>query len=396
MTEHTTSKTAAASPVKHPSRLRAWLLWIFLLAVTGVLFLFTAHPAGKAVFFFILFLPFVSLLCSAASGRKLNAAFSLPDTASKHTSAACRLTMQNSGIFACPAAAVRFTVRNELTEEFSEQVVPAAIPSRGSTTVSFDFSTGHCGRLLFRAEEAYLYDWFRLFRIKKALQARDSVLILPDTFPCELIVSLPYSEQGDEENQNPLRGTEDPTEIYALRDYQPGDPVKRIHWKMTAKRGQPVVREISRPVSRTLLLYWKKTSGTTPEAADALAEFFASAALSLSRSRVPFAIGWQDAGGTHIEAAGEEDSVFQAISHAVQHGQEKPTDAPSRIPEEIQTGRFAKILWLSGDYPFEEEAFLPEESTVFLCSPDLQAIGDRYTVSFTPDEITEVFRAIQV
>ena len=95
-------------------------------------------------------------------------------------------------------------------------------------------------------------------------------------------------------------------------------------------------------------------------------------------------------------AAGEEGSVFQAISHAVQHGQEKTTDAPSRIPQEIQAGRFAKILWLSGDYPFEEEAFLPEESTVFLCSPDLQTIGDRYTVSFTPDEITEVCRAIQV
>jgi uncharacterized protein (DUF58 family) len=35
----------------------------------------------------------------------------------------------------------------------------------------------------------------------------------------------------------------DSEESIGLRDYRPGDPVQRIHWKSFAKRGEPVVHE---------------------------------------------------------------------------------------------------------------------------------------------------------
>ena len=35
----------------------------------------------------------------------------------------------------------------------------------------------------------------------------------------------------------------DSEEFVSLRDYRPGDPLRRIHWKSRAKTGQPVVRE---------------------------------------------------------------------------------------------------------------------------------------------------------
>lgn len=33
------------------------------------------------------------------------------------------------------------------------------------------------------------------------------------------------------------------SELYALREYQPGDPMGRIHWRASARRGRPVTRE---------------------------------------------------------------------------------------------------------------------------------------------------------
>jgi uncharacterized protein (DUF58 family) len=33
------------------------------------------------------------------------------------------------------------------------------------------------------------------------------------------------------------------TEVYALREYLPGDPISKIHWKATARHGRPVTRE---------------------------------------------------------------------------------------------------------------------------------------------------------
>ena len=33
------------------------------------------------------------------------------------------------------------------------------------------------------------------------------------------------------------------SELYALREYQPGDPLGRIHWRASARRGRPITRE---------------------------------------------------------------------------------------------------------------------------------------------------------
>jgi uncharacterized protein (DUF58 family) len=35
----------------------------------------------------------------------------------------------------------------------------------------------------------------------------------------------------------------DSEEFLSLRDYRPGDPLRRIHWKSWAKRGEPIVKE---------------------------------------------------------------------------------------------------------------------------------------------------------
>lgn len=44
------------------------------------------------------------------------------------------------------------------------------------------------------------------------------------------------------------------TEPYALRDYRPGDPLGRIHWKATARHGRPISREDTWERSGRLLI----------------------------------------------------------------------------------------------------------------------------------------------
>jgi len=54
--------------------------------------------------------------------------------------------------------------------------------------------------------------------------------------------------------RNPLRERGVAGEPYALREYLPGEPVRRIHWKATARHGRPIVREDSWERGTTLLL----------------------------------------------------------------------------------------------------------------------------------------------
>ena len=63
------------------------------------------------------------------------------------------------------------------------------------------------------------------------------------------IVPLPYTM-----GQDPLSGTDHPTtlgpsgdELYALREYEIGDDLRRVHWKSTAKLGELMIRQDEMP-----------------------------------------------------------------------------------------------------------------------------------------------------
>ena len=52
-----------------------------------------------------------------------------------------------------------------------------------------------------------------------------------------------FSSICEPETARPVLRFQDSEEFFSVRDYQPGDPLKRIHWKLFARRDYPVVRE---------------------------------------------------------------------------------------------------------------------------------------------------------
>ena len=77
---------------------------------------------------------------------------------------------------------------------------------------------------------------------------------------------------------------DDPTELFALRDWREGDRLSRIHWKLSQKLGRPLVKELGLPLSdhRLFLL---DLNGTGTEA-DALLDAFASLSSFLAEGEV--------------------------------------------------------------------------------------------------------------
>lgn len=52
----------------------------------------------------------------------------------------------------------------------------------------------------------------------------------------------------------PKKGGDDGSEVFEVRAYRDGDPLQRVHWKLTAKTGEMLVREFSLPKREVLLL----------------------------------------------------------------------------------------------------------------------------------------------
>lgn len=375
----------------------AWFFWIILLLLTGAAAMFRASVPVAAAFLVCLLLPGISLFFSRLVRKHLSAGITLPLSAAKNAYAEGILTLRNDGLPACGRVSVLLTVTNALTGEERKQQLLLSAPSFGSASVQFTVSSAHCGALECTAADAVLYDWFGLFRLRASLQASGTVLILPDTFPVEIQDSPVFPQTSSPEEQDSIRGTEDPSEIRGLREYRAGDPVRQIHWKLSAKQHIPILKENGMPVSRTLLLFWDKLRGTEPAVTDALAEAVCSLALGLCRQQIPFTFGWRGQDGTELEIISDEDTAVRAVSLALRHGSRpgSPENSGADGPLTEAQG-YTRALWFAGAYPFASEAFLSAESIVYLCGKEPPDRGSRLTVFFSPEETRETLRLLRL
>ncbi|MBI3297892.1 MAG: DUF58 domain-containing protein [Elusimicrobia bacterium] len=69
-----------------------------------------------------------------------------------------------------------------------------------------------------------------------------SVVILPKRYPVPRL-DLPGARRHQPGGVSQASRIGDSQEFMSLRDYRPGDPLRRVHWRSWAKTGEPVVKE---------------------------------------------------------------------------------------------------------------------------------------------------------
>lgn len=135
-------------------------------------------------------------------------------------------------------------IEGEFPVEFStlirgnsiKRTIPVMFPVRGKYRVG-------PGRI-------ELSDPLGLFRYKIKAEGFSEVLILPSWKSLKFFPIGGSSTILREENiQRDREGTS--PEFFNIREYQPGDPLKFVHWKLTAKHGEIIVKQFTQQVEST-------------------------------------------------------------------------------------------------------------------------------------------------
>ena len=140
---------------------------------------------------------------------------------------------------------------NQLTGEggrLSQQLYPCG----RETTLSIPTPAAHCGRLVCTVERASAYDLLGLFDLPVQDRPSAALLSLPLRQSCQLPEALDSPASGGTLLRPRPGGG--PGEDYDLREYRPGDPLRSIHWKLSSKLDQPVVRETLEPKQAEIIL----------------------------------------------------------------------------------------------------------------------------------------------
>lgn len=146
--------------------------------------------------------------------------------------------------------------------------------------LTLNFHAAHVGVTSPGVKKIVISDLLGMFTVEKLPQVQGGELIvLPLPFD---VGALTYAA-GDSGTESMARASEDVTSPADVRAYQPGDAMKKIHWKLSVRKQELMVRRFEAPVmpDALVLLDCSKPPRTTDENAqldlrDALLETAAS------------------------------------------------------------------------------------------------------------------------
>ena len=290
--------------------------WIGYAALVGgaVLFqIFFRFHLSTFTLALVLVLPLLSAVLSlpAALGCALKPAPSLP-RAVQGSQGSFRLRAANRAGLPLPGLRVRLSWHNQLTGEAGEAVCSCPFPGRGASA-EVPLALPHCGRVGCRARGRAL-DLLGLIPLPLRMSGEAALLVLPREMDCPLPPELALEQRrGAALRPRPGGG---PGEDYDLRDYRPGDPMKNIHWKLSSKRDELVVRETLEPRYAQVVLTYDHFG--PPEALDRAFARLAALSRALLEQERPHQIRWAHpvTGQVYARGVDSPDSLTACLEAA--------------------------------------------------------------------------------
>lgn len=136
-------------------------------------------------------------------------------------------------------------------------------------------------RGLYERSDAWLAmrDIYGLFELRRRIASPLSIVVRPRVSYLAGLSPEGLRQPGELAVRDPY--VRDPAELAELRDYRPGDPLRLVHWRLSAKAGRTVVKRFERRGDAMVELILDPEAARYPEGAG-LDDLGAEAAASLA------------------------------------------------------------------------------------------------------------------
>ena len=210
-----------------------WIVYALSLALSVIFYILYSYWFSWYLLVLVLMMIPFDLLVSLPGMLTRRLALSAPAILKQNSEASLRVSMIRSGPFPLRCVKARLKVKSggsHSGRRFSCSAEPGA---KYETRID----TSRSGITSFEIKRYWAVSLFGLFTIPTTVNNRVTTLILPAPVRPLNTVSLP---RGDTLRPKPGGGY---SEDHDLREYRRGDPLRSIHWKVSAKHDSLIVRE---------------------------------------------------------------------------------------------------------------------------------------------------------
>lgn len=291
------------------------IAYILLIISLAVIYIFTNTYYTLILLVSAVFLIVFSLVLMILSGRGLNISLNMPQTMSKDHDCIIEISTTNESIVPVARVGITISITNMLTNSNASRRMYCTVGSKQNDTAKFKINGAKAGETFIGLKKIKVYDCLGLFSFKMPDLQEISTIIYPKSCDISIQTEKPIETTGDGTRYSQSKKGADVSEIFALREYVPGDEVRKIHWKLSSKLDKLVVRDFSLPLNYSVFLLLELIRGTEDEL-DACLSVYTSLSRTLLENGINHNLAWYDGKSDvfYIKEAANFDSLEVSIA----------------------------------------------------------------------------------
>ena len=277
---------------------RTWIPYAVCLAVACCALMASNSAAAALVLAVLVLAPVASICFAAAQRRRVGLEFDLPSATTVGGEISLGIRVARPRLFRS-AVLLELEARNLIMG--TEANLPAELAASGGAEESYEMplSAECCGHVCLTLASARIVDPLGFVRLGVPdAWFEGSYTVYPQIAELQAVSSRASSTAVSGATYDTSHKGSDRTEVFELRDFRPGDSLKDVHWKLSAKLGELTVREASHPSDYDVMLLCDAHACSYDDATrigvlNAVMTMMASVSLSLCRQGVNHSVAYR-------------------------------------------------------------------------------------------------------
>lgn len=249
-------------------------------------------------------------------------------SAEKNSEILILIQVKNKSKWLSVRCGFKINVVNNFTGEVKKEIINHTVTRGVKETFSESFLSTDCGEISVYLVEYYVYDWIGCLYLKKKTNDVKKIEILPETHLLMTEIQRTTREFiADSEVYSDSEKGDDLSEIYQVREYVEGDPIHDIHWKLSAKTDNLLIKEHGKPLGCVVLIWIDlfrnntvkhlrgKKHGRKNLPVNAI-EMAASVSLSLIEQKCVHMVAWYEEKNDRIirKRVENEENIYELLN----------------------------------------------------------------------------------
>lgn len=233
--------------------------YLAIIVITGLLAILYNEYFMGILFLTVVLLPFLLFaILSYVYGKLSYELISLVHVVGKGDTIPLTIQLNNPTIFPIVNICITLSYFNKFSNQNKsyKQEFYVTVDKRTTTTVTCNLVSEHTGNLMISITKVRIFDYLKLFSLRKRKPVDIKVAVLPPYYELtEDYLENSSKMQVESDIFSTVKAGDDPSEVFAIREYREGDRPGRIHWKLSIKQDQLMIKDFSEPMNCSVVIF---------------------------------------------------------------------------------------------------------------------------------------------